>query len=228
MKIDINLLKNMTVLMAEDDPFVRESFAQILTPYFATVLVAPDGEKALHYFDNYVVHIVILDISMPRRNGLDVAATIRQKDHDIPVIMVTCHSEVQYMQQAVRLRLMDYLIKPITIASLETTFKRSLIEMNQRGQLEFRFASGALFKRLTQEIEWNGKLQTLTKNEAVFLDLMLRNQRHVVSFERITDTLSENNEDFSAAALRNLIYRLRRKVGAESVLTHHDIGYVVP
>ena len=110
-RIRLAPLLEMTVLVAEDDPAMRESLKRTLGLYFGEVLTAGDGKAALAAFEDRTVDIAVLDIAMPGLSGLEVAARIREQDPDLPVIILTCHDDVSFMQTAVRLRLMEYLLK---------------------------------------------------------------------------------------------------------------------
>lgn len=224
----LSSLKEMTVLFAEDDPVMRRSLQKILELYFGTVLAAEDGGSALAFFESTSTHVVLLDLSMPLYNGLEVAERIRERDLDIPIIMLTAHNETQYMQKAVRLRLMDYLIKPVKIPDLEKALMRAVDHMFRRGVLCMTFLSGATFNRQQKKVLWQEKESILTRNEVRFLDFMLRFRGRVVDAQVICDTLSSNESDITLRGLCNLVYRLRGKVGAESVVNYRDSGYMIP
>lgn len=220
-------LRDMTVLLAEDDAQARESLARVLRLFFGHVLEARDGREALDLFRAKIVHLVILDIVMPGHNGLDVAARLRKADADLPVLMLTGHNEPEFMQQAVRLRLMDYLIKPVQLESLESALVRCLEEMRTRDRLVARLAPGVLFNPVTGAARVAGRPVTLTARERQLLGYLLPRRGKWVEAGQICLDMASDGE-LSPEALRNLISRLRSKIGADAVLSSRDLGYRIP
>ena len=134
----------MSILLAEDDAAMRQSLTRTLGLFFREVLPTGGGEQALELFKTHRPHMAILDITMPGLSGLEVAEAIREEDADIPIIILTCHNDFSYMQSAVRLRLMDYLLKPVSMPSLEKALKGCLKEMKKRNRLDVHLAGGTL------------------------------------------------------------------------------------
>jgi DNA-binding response OmpR family regulator len=217
----------MTVLLAEDDPVMRESLARTLGLYFREVLAAENGNRALALWETRTVHMAVLDIAMPGLSGLEIAAQIRERDPDLPVIILTCHTDVSYMQTAVRLRLMDYVLKPVDLPGLEKVLDRCLDEMRQRDRLKLRLKGGALFNPSTGVATYRDRNFQLTKNENRFLNYMLKRRGLMVAPYQICQALG-SEEEISLNALRNLVYRLRAKIGPDAVVCCKDIGYTLP
>ncbi len=223
----LSFLRDLTVLLAEDDDVSRLSFARTLGLYFGEVLTAENGVHALSLFRRRRVHMAVLDIAMPGRSGLEVAAAIREQDADLPIIILTCHNDVTYMQTAVRLRLMEYLLKPVELSSLEEALARCLEEMRRRGHLEVRLKGGALFNPGTGRASLDGRPVSLTHNEKRFLECMLKRRGMMAEAYTICRELDPEGE-LSLNALRNLVYRLRAKIGRDAVICSKDLGYTLP
>ncbi|UCZ57683.1 response regulator [Desulfurispirillum indicum] len=223
----LKLLQEMTILFAEDDPIMRDSIARILSTHFRHVLVAEDGAQAMELFNQQRPHIILLDIAMPRASGMEVATAIRQQDPDIPIIILTAHNESEHLFAAIRLRLMEYLVKPVSLDKLRSTFLHCVTELQQRGRIAVQLQSGATYNVNTQSVEWDGKEISLTRNEKSFLDFMLRHRNQVVDADRICFHIDPNH-DMTNSGLRNLVYRLRSKIGNKSIVSHKDSGYMVP
>ena len=226
-RIRLAPLLEMTVLVAEDDQAMRESLKRTLGLYFGKVLTAGDGKVALALFENRTVDIAVLDIAMPGLSGLEVAARIRERDPDLPVIILTCHDDVSFMQTAVRLRLMEYLLKPVDLPLLEEALGSCIDEMQQRDRLEVSLQGGARFNPNTGVAAHNGLEVQLTHNEKRFLIYMSERRGIMVEPHHICRKLGSERE-FSLNALRNLIYRLRSKIGRDAVICNKDIGYTLP
>ena len=86
-------MHKLTLLYAEDDNETRENYAFVLKQYFHKVYTAKDGKEALSIYNEMKPDILLLDISMPLVNGLDMAKEVRRYNETIPIIMRTAHSE---------------------------------------------------------------------------------------------------------------------------------------
>jgi len=219
-------LRDMSVLLAEDDAAMRESLTRTLGLFFREVLPAEDGRQVLELFQTHRPHMAILDITMPGLSGLEVAEAIRKQDPDLPIMILTGHSDASYMQTAVRLRLMDYLLKPLSISSLEKALKGCLKEMKRRNRLNVRLAGGTLLNLGTGTAVRGDQIHRLTRNERRFLEI-LRERRGVI-LEPVQICLDMSVErDFTPQALRNLVWRLRAKIGTEAIFSSRDMGYMM-
>ncbi len=222
----LGLLRDMTVLLAEDEETLRRLMGKTLGRFFGKVLPAEDGGRALELFKAYKPHMAVLDIAMPVLSGLEVAEAIREVDADLPIMILTGYNDAAYMQTAVRLRLMNYLLKPLSISSLEKALKGCLEEMKRRNRLEVRLDGGTLLNPATGTAVRNGQTHRLTRNERRFLEILLKHRGVVVEPVRICLRMSVE-KDFTSQALRNLVWRLRTKVGAEAIFSARDMGYML-
>ncbi len=122
-------MSNLTLLYAEDDPQSRKNYAFVLEEYFSTVYLAEDGREALDLYHEKKPDVLLLDISMPFIDGLDVARAVREKNKDIPIIMLTAHDDKEKLLTAIPLGLSKYLLKPINHESLTQTVLKVIKEV---------------------------------------------------------------------------------------------------
>ena len=120
MSIDKNLLKRLTLLYVEDDDIIRNELSQLLANFFSQVLVAKDGKEGLRTFleNQDTIDIILTDINMPLYNGIDMVKKIRNIDSKISVIFATAYSDNEFLLDAIKLRVQEYIIKPIDIRKL--------------------------------------------------------------------------------------------------------------
>ena len=120
MSIDKNLLKRLTLLYVEDDEIIRNELSQLLANFFSQVLVAKDGKEGLRTFleNQDTIDIVLTDINMPLYNGIEMVKKIRNIDSKISVIFATAYSDNEFLLDAIKLRVQEYIIKPIDIRKL--------------------------------------------------------------------------------------------------------------
>ena len=120
MAFDKKLLSRLTILYVEDDDTIRNELSQLLSNFFKTVYSAVDGKDGIEVFkkNKNDINIILSDINMPQMNGLDMVSEIREIDNKIPVFFSTAHSDNEFLAQAIKLHVHEYIVKPIDIRYL--------------------------------------------------------------------------------------------------------------
>ncbi len=120
MSIDKNLLKKFTLLYVEDDEVISYELSQLLMNFFSRVFVAKNGRDGLRtYLENQgEIDLILTDINMPLFSGLDMVKKIREFDDKIPIIFATAYSDHEFLVESIKLRVQEYIIKPIDIKYL--------------------------------------------------------------------------------------------------------------
>ena len=117
-------LKTLTVLYVEDDESIRTSLTNIFKKVFAETIVCIDGEDGINKFKHFTqeknsnIHLVISDINMPNKNGLEMVKELRTLNQDIPIMFTTAHGESDYLLESIKFKISYYAIKPINTAEL--------------------------------------------------------------------------------------------------------------
>lgn len=226
---DLAALKSMKALFADDDADTADSMASILGAYFAEVVLACDGGEALRLFAETGPDVVLLDIDMPKVNGLEVARQIRARDADIPLAILTCHDGREQLLRAVPLGLADYLLKPVTTTGLRDLLQRCLDQLDLRGRLRYVFHGGAVYYPAAEKVIGPEGEIALSKNEIRFLAYMRARRGRLVDAQQICRHLADDHfEELSIQGLRNLVHRLRGKIGRDAILSERDLGYRLP
>ena len=112
------LTKELTVLYAEDDPFIQKIMVKYLKKLFLNVVVANDGVEGLKEYKLQNIDIIITDISMPKMNGLNMLKNIKEINKDQPIIITSAHSESKYMYGAIKMGIDGYILKPFDYEQL--------------------------------------------------------------------------------------------------------------
>ena len=107
------------VLVVDDEPDAVELLREFLMAKGYEVLAASNGEEALRRVKEERPHLILLDVRMPKMNGLEVLKQVREIDHEVGVIMVTAVNEEQTGRQALTLGAFDYITKPLDFQYLE-------------------------------------------------------------------------------------------------------------
>ena len=107
-------IKELTILYVEDEKDVRETFSRLLNKWTSKVYVASNGEEGISLFKEYSPDIVLSDIRMPIKSGMDMAREIRELNKTVPIIFTTAHGENSYLHSAIELNINSYLLKPVS------------------------------------------------------------------------------------------------------------------
>jgi DNA-binding response OmpR family regulator len=156
-------------------------------------------------------------------NGLQLCEKIRKSNIQVPIFITTAHQDKEMLMQAVKLKLVDYLIKPITVNALAQALSESLDQLNANGDLMVQIDDDRYYYPLVGEINVNGEIILLNKFEIELLDLLLMNKNKIVNKTTIEHILNPD-EPMSEAAYKNLIYRLRKKIGKENIVSVSGVG----
>lgn len=116
----------MNILIADDEKQAREGIHLMVeqSPYtFDNIFVASDGNEAAKIIKENPIDIVLTDICMPGTDGLELSQTIRRQYPEVQIILITSYSEFEYVQKAIQLGVMGYLLKPITLAFIKFSAK---------------------------------------------------------------------------------------------------------
>lgn len=145
--IDRKILKDITVLYAEDESIIQEGIIETLNLFDINVICVKDGQEGLSIFksSNKKIDLILTDIKMPKLSGIGMIAEIRKIDKDIPIIITTAHQETSFLMESIELNVSAYVLKPIDIYKLEETLikaieakvlKEELVEKNEKLKIE--------------------------------------------------------------------------------------------
>ena len=205
---------NLTLLYAEDDPESRKNYAFVLEEYFSEVYLAEDGREALDLYHEKKPDVLLLDISMPFINGLDVAKAIRTTNKDIPIIMLTAHADQEKLLTAIPLGLSKYLLKPIDDRSLTETVMKAIREIQDRDIIPLR--EKLSWNKTNSNLFYDEENIKLTKKEHKLMTLLINSIGEYFTHDTLIiqiwdDEIPDASHDNK---LHQLIYRLNKKINA--------------
>ncbi len=223
--------KRYSVLYAEDDVSVRKNYVLYLENYFSDIYEADDGKEALTIYKDKKPDVLLLDITMPEINGLEVAKTIRKTDEDTPIIVLSAHSNKEYLFEAVKLNLVDYLIKPINRNEFKSVIESTLERIDKSkvsDEDEKVYVSRTCYWDKTKRLFfYRSKIVDLTKNERILFELLLNNKNQIVKPLQISEYVWDNDSDVNDASIRNLVKRLRKKLPVDIIQSIYGSGYIL-
>ncbi len=217
-------LKTLTILYAEDEEIIRKNIASTLRYYAKEVIEATDGIEAYKLYKKHKIDILYTDVLMPNLNGIELVKKIRAEDKNIAIVMVTAHTDKDYLLQAVELHLEQYVVKPMNLKTLKESLTKCVKSINQNNSITQKLPNGFTYNFDIKAFINEQENIKLTKKEALLFELLLSNSHRVVSYNEIESEVWEG-EIMSELALKSLVRNLRGKFFKECVKNHSGIGY---
>lgn len=218
------ILKDLTILYAEDDDQTRQVISKVLEMLTHSVITVKNGREAIEMYQKFPVHIAILDYVMPEFDGIAVAKILREKDPFLPIVMLSSHIEKDKLLNAIKVGITDYLEKPVDFDNLLSTLLKCVQKIAESGKLMIRLADNIHYNYIEKALHIDTYCERLTKNEYLFLEMLLERPMSLISKEEIESRLF--NGEVEPNTLRNLVYRLRKKISIEVIMTVKDLGYM--
>ncbi len=221
-------IHDISILIAEDESELLEYAVEYLQLFFETVYQASDGKTALQIYQKRKPDIIITDINMPQLDGLSLIEGIRKHDTKTKIIVLSAHSDQEKLLRAMKLQLVEYMIKPLQSDKLKAMLFKLVDEIHHLDHLT-RLDEGYIFDTLNRSLTQQNKSISLTPREIKLLELLCEHANHSVSNEEIFHTLYEDQPDkaFSPNAITSLIKRIRTKLPKNAISNHYGLGYVI-
>lgn len=221
------ILKNLNILYVEDEETIKENVKKTLQLFCENVLDAQNIKEAKELLQNSRIDIIISDINLPDISGIDFIKELRKIDKTIPIIILSAYTDKKYLLEATKLKLIDYLTKPVDFKSLHIALYSCVEEIldNSRYVISFKnnIAYNVLHKKLINST--NNEEISLTSKELNLLDLLIQNSNRVISAEELKTYIWEDEYEATDSALKNLLNKLRKKIGKESIINISSVGY---
>ncbi len=217
------------VLVVEDDDAIAQVLQRSLRLEGYEVRVAGDGISALDSAQAFLPDLVILDLGLPRLDGIEVARTLR-RDDDVPILVLTARDAVESRVEGLDAGADDYLVKPFERQELLARLRALLRRRPPRGQAKLSVGDLVLNPD-THEVIRDGRTIELTQREFELLEYLMRNERIVVSRQRLLDEVWGYDPFSMTNTIEVFVSNLRRKLEADGeprlLHTIRGAGYVL-
>ncbi|WXL24541.1 response regulator [Ectopseudomonas mendocina] len=218
----------MRILLVEDHVQLAESVAQALKSAGWTVDMLHDGIAADLALSSEDYALAILDVGLPRMDGFQLLARLRERGKNLPVLMLTARVEVKDRVHGLNLGADDYLAKPFELSELEARVKALLRRSLMGGERQQRCGS-LVYDLDTRRFSLDGELLVLTSREQEVLEVMIARPGRVMSKEQLASQVFGLDEEVSTDAIEIYIHRLRKKLegGQVRIVTFRGLGYLL-
>ena len=219
------ILKNLTVLLVENNSDSKKIIYDILIDNFEKVITAQNGDEGLKKFKKYNPNIVITDVFMPIIDGLDMAKCIKEISKDTPIIILSTHCEKETLLKAIDVGIDKFLIKPIMsgdfLETIENVAKNKIETTNI-----IKIGNGYSFNKIKRVLIREGVEISLTKKELAFVSLLIKRFGTLVLHDEIKSVVWVG-ESVTEAAIRTFVKRVRDKVGSSFIKNVPGLGYKI-
>jgi DNA-binding response OmpR family regulator len=216
----------MRILLVEDDAMIGESVADGLKAEGYAVDWVRDGKEAEVSVSATPYSLVVLDLGLPRRDGIDVLKSIRERRIDVPVLVMTARDTVRDRIRGLDAGADDYLIKPFDLDEL-TARARALMR-RASGRAEPLIERGPLtINPATREVTWRGESIQLSAREYALLAALAERPGLVLSRAQLEERLYGWNEAVGSNAVEVHIHNVRRKLGEGVIRNARGLGYTL-
>lgn len=214
----------MRVLLVEDDTTLAEGIARALRAENFAVDVATNGEDGGHLGATELYDVAILDLGLPKRDGLSVLRDWRVAGRDLPVLILTARDAWSEKVEGFKAGADDYLTKPFRIE--EVVMRLRALVRRAAGHASARVACGPLaFDAQLGTFELDGLPLKLTAFEWRVLSQLMLRREVVIERADLIERVYEGDADVDSNSIEVIIGRLRRKIGAEMIETVRGRGY---
>jgi DNA-binding response OmpR family regulator len=218
------------ILITEDDHRLSESVVSALEKDDFKCEPAYDGQMALKYFQNNKYDLVLLDLNLPKINGIDLCRRMREINASIPIIIITAFGDIDSKMEAFNLGADDYLVKPFHIKELLAKVKIFLKRAEQPATPEPIFQLSDIKLDPNKKIAIReGKEINLTPKEYSLLEYMIKNRNRIISKDELAMNLWDVNYGVTHNTIEVYINFLRNKIDkpfeTKLILTKPGFGY---
>ncbi len=214
-------LNKYSILCVEDEDGIRKRVVNTLKYYFNDVLEASNGRDGYDLYCEHKPDIILSDIEMPSRNGIEMVRKVRENDLKTIIIMVTAYSKEEYLLDLINLNINHYILKPVNSENLLNGITKSLGDKLTK---KIKFSHNCYFDVKRNELFFNEEIINLRKRDKEFLLLLYKNKEQVLSYEQI-DEYIWNDRTMSMSALKTFIKELRKKLPLDLIQNVPQVGY---
>ena len=217
----------MRLLLVEDDTMIGETVLDVLRAEHFAVDWVKDGEMADTALKSERYDLVLLDLGLPKRDGIEVLKALRARGEAVPVLIVTARDAVSERVAGLNAGADDYVLKPYDLDELIARIRALIRRSAGRAETAVTYQNLRL-DPVTHEASRDGQSVTLSGREWAVLETLMSRPGVVFSRAQLEEKLYSWKDDISSNAVEVYIHGLRKKLGSEIIQNVRGLGYLMP
>lgn len=217
----------MRLLLVEDDTMIGESVQDLLRAEHYAIDWVQDGDSADAALRAQDYDLLLLDLGLPRRDGLSVLRALRARKQRLPVLIATARDSVAQRIEGLDAGADDYVLKPFDLDELLARIRALLRRAAGRAEPVYEHM-GVSIDPATREVQVQGRPVQLSSREWAVLEPLIARPGMVLSRAQLEEKLYGWKEEIASNAVEVYVHGLRRKLGAELIRNVRGVGYMVP
>jgi len=206
----------MRLLLVEDDAVLAEALSNDLAAQHYAIDCVTDGETGWSFAQAIAYDLIVLDVNLPKLNGLQLCQRLRRSGYQQPILLLTAQSSHTAKVNGLDAGADDYVVKPCTSEELSARI-RALLRRQQNAVTPVLEWATLRLDPSSRRVTYQGKLVSLTAKEYALLELFLRYPQHVFSSSQILERLWDFADSPGDETVRTLVKRLRRRLAAVGI-----------
>jgi DNA-binding response OmpR family regulator len=216
----------MQIMLVEDDHALASALQEALRQQDYAINVVATGEAALYVINTDPPDLVILDLGLPDIDGIEVLKQVRQRKHDLPILLLTARAQVEDKISGLDSGADDYLAKPFEMAELFARLRVLARRLNTSRTAEICIGEVRLDINLKTVFLGDNVLE-LSRKEYMLLKSLMENAGRVQTRHTLESRLYSWGEEVASNALEVHVHHLRKKLGSDFIKTIRGVGYKV-
>jgi len=217
----------MRLLVVEDDLLLGNGIQVALQQIGYAVDWLTDGEAAIHALNVETFDGVILDLNLPRKSGLEILKQLRESGHTLPILILTAKDTLQDKIRGLDLGADDYMIKPFELNELLARLRALLRRSKGRATTYLEYKELRLDPN-NFIVTFNEETIAMSNKEFAILQTLLENVGHIISRQRLEESIYAWDSMVESNAVEVHIHHLRKKLGKNLIKTIRGMGYMIP
>ena len=229
--------KPYSILFAEDFLPLHEKVTEIIEDYFGTVISTTDGQEAWEKYQEYEqkhnkpIDIILTDISMPRKNGLDLCRDIKELHPNQVIVILSAHQDADQLIKFINMGIAHYILKPINpidLLDVMDSVTQLLISPNNIGENisdKIELGEEFIWDKSKSMLLKDEKELDLTRYDLIIMELMIKKLNHICTIDELISYFYTKGVDLDAKNIRSSIFRLRQKLPKGCISSLYAVGY---
>ena len=215
------------ILLIEDDLLLGKAIQRALEQLAYTLTWIRDGREAMAAVNDPSVDLILLDLGLPNRDGLEILTEARGRRLRTPIIVMTARDDLESRIRGLDAGADDYMVKPFHLDELAARIRSTVRRAN--GMADNRIEVGPLvLNAAAVEVSYQGRKVELSRREFALLQYLMERAGRVVRREQLESSLYGWDNDVGSGALDVLVHGLRRKLSFDAIKTVRGFGYTIP